>query len=471
MKKTFKLIFIFSFIIILSTGCVKRRLTSLEDSRIGAEDMKIKDLSKDQKPNDENVFFPDDVKKFKNYEDYFSWYDSLKEPPELVLPDPEDPKELTKQEMIEDYEYLFKTIKDNYPFIKLIEREYGYNFLDEHDKYLSWVKDCNNDEDFYEVLEKIIDELKNQHAMIADSYYVENSLEHYSHYWDTRSMFLEFLYMNTQTVRNRYNLEGKQISDYKKINDENRKKEDDSETSNENIEIKDISDDIISIKINEMLADYNWKQDEEILDEFIEKLPNYKALVIDIRGNGGGNIDYWQEFFLPRIIDKKYKTDNYMFFKDGDRTKIVLGDNDYNYENIKDVDINSLNLEYSEDLKDFSYFAKDSIEVSPKNSISFKGNIYLLVDEEVFSAAETMASFCKNTSLATLVGKKTGGDGITLGVINDYLPNSGYVFSFTNSLGYAKDGSLNEEDKTDPDIKAEDYRQMIDAILEKEGER
>ncbi|MDO4662176.1 MAG: S41 family peptidase [Tissierellia bacterium] len=468
--KTSKKFFIYLLIVlVLSTSCVNRRIYSLNQSRKDVESVKLKDINNDLDENEaENTFFPDDVKKFKTYKDYFDWYDSLESPPVLTLPKPETPKPLTNEEMIEDYEYFFKIIKENYPFIELIETEHGYNFIDNHDLYLSWVKECKNDDDFYNVLQKIIEQLQNKHAMIADRYYVENSLEHYSHYWKTRSMFLEFLYMNTQTVRNRYDLEGMQVSGIDKKNGRN--KLFDRDRSNENLEIKEITDNIVSIKINEMLATYDWKKDKDILNDFCDNLNNYKALVIDIRGNGGGNVDYWQKFLLPKIIGKKYKTDNYMFFKDGDRTKIVLEDGDYNYQKLEDINLSDLHLENEEALKNFSYFAKETIEISPKDSVDFKGNIYLLIDDKVYSAAESMASFCKNTNLATLVGERTSGDGITLGVINDYLPNSGYVFSFTNSLGYTSDGSLNEKDKTTPDIEATDYRQMIDIIKEKEGE-
>ena len=68
----------------------------------------------------------------------------------------------------------------------------------------------------------------------------------------------------------------------------------------------------------------------------------------------------------------------------------------------------------------------------------FKGDLYLLVDEGVYSAAEGMANFCKNAKIAKLVGKKTGGDGVTLGLINDVCPNSGLVFTYTNTRRHDK---------------------------------
>ena len=93
----------------------------------------------------------------------------------------------------------------------------------------------------------------------------------------------------------------------------------------------------------------------------------------------------------------------------------------------------------------------------------------MLVDKAVFSAAEGMASFMKFSDAATLIGEESGGDGLTLGVINDVMPNSGLVFTYTNTLGYAPDGTINAEEKTKPDIKSSSYKDTIDTIIEIEN--
>jgi len=92
-----------------------------------------------------------------------------------------------------------------------------------------------------------------------------------------------------------------------------------------------------------------------------------------------------------------------------------------------------------------------------------------MVDKAVFSAAEGMASFMKNSESASLIGQTTGGDGITLGVINDVMPNSGLVFTYTNTLGYAPDGTINAEKRTVPDIQSESFRNSIETIQEIEA--
>ena len=132
-----------------------------------------------------------------------------------------------------------------------------------------------------------------------------------------------------------------------------------------------------------------------------------------------------------------------MFFKDSPKTRLLLQDDTLNMENLSNVDITGIRLDHAEDLKDFAFYIKDTITINPdesKRDNGYEGKIFLLVDEDVFSAAEGFAYFVKNTEFATIVGIKTGGDGITLGVINLVFLNSGLVFTYTNTLGYGPTG-------------------------------
>ena len=98
-----------------------------------------------------------------------------------------------------------------------------------------------------------------------------------------------------------------------------------------------------------------------------------------------------------------------------------------------------------------------------KDSIKFKGKIYLLVDKKVFSSSEKLASFAKESGLATLVECKTGGDGIGSDPYLIALPNNGYILRFTKELGVTSKGRINEVDKTEPDI---DVNALVNVIEE-----
>ncbi|MBL4662419.1 MAG: hypothetical protein JKY22_02395 [Flavobacteriaceae bacterium] len=122
-----------------------------------------------------------------------------------------------------------------------------------------------------------------------------------------------------------------------------------------------------------------------------------------------------------------------------------------------------------EELKDGSYlFRKDEILITPNsNHRKYSGNIFLLVDNVVFSSAETLAYFCKSTKFATVVGEKTNGDGVGTDPLLLTLPNSGIVIRFTGEMGLNPDGSANDELKTVPDItlKASNRKERLNKLL------
>lgn len=472
MKKKNKLSLLALVFLILFSSCAQRRIDYLNQRK----DI----ILSEKKPKEKKIvkFNPDQIDEFKSTDDYLTWYKSLDGPCQLVFKDKKDQKELSQEERVEDFNYLFNQIRDNYPFFGILKRQYGIDFLGNYSRYLNEVKFCKSDQEFQKIMQNIMADLHNDHATIADEEYVKETLEYYSHFWKDPSMYYEFLTMNKESVRDRYNIKGVQSSQIEK--EKSKKKSGHKKTSletltednGENLQTKIIKPGLGLVRVNEMLAEYELSDDMNKLDEFLKNNPNLKALIIDIRQNSGGNIEYWQNYLLPRLIEKKVSVENHMFFRDGMRTKMLLQSEDISYENIENVNLANMDLNHKEDLENFSYYSKDDIEISPLKENKFKGNLYLLVDEGVYSAAEGLANFCKNTKIAKLVGHKTGGDGITLGVINDVLPNSGLVFTYTNTLGYAPDGSINEEERTNVDIATESLNESIDTIkkLEKIGE-
>lgn len=460
MKKLKKLSLIFMLIglAILNTSCVKRRMAQLEREKIAKENpgKKITSLTED--------FYPDNITEFTT-EEFIKWYKDLKAPPKLVLASQEHPKKLSKSEMVNDFEYLFKELEENYPFFEVLKRKYDIDFLANHDTYLKRVKECKTDEEFIKTMSEIMADLNNYHAKIADSAYVDQTLSYYSQNWNQPSIYYEFLNLNRQVVRNRYGLAGVQS---KASHGQIKRKQNKTQASDESPNLAlESQGDLAILKIKQMGDLTNKEADEKVLDEFLKNKHMYKALVIDIRDNVGGNMEYWQNFLIPRLSKNPKQVVNHMFFKDSDKIRLLLTDDTLNMESLSNVDISSIKLDHAEDLEDFSYYIKDVIAIDPNESQKdngYEGKIFLLVDEDVFSAAEGFASFIKHTEFATIVGTQTGGDGITLGVINSVLPNSGLVFTYTNTLGYDPTGEINEENPTTPDIESSSYRQSLEII-------
>jgi hypothetical protein len=84
---------------------------------------------------------------------------------------------------------------------------------------------------------------------------------------------------------------------------------------------------------------------------------------------------------------------------------------------------------------------------SVKNAKTLKK--YLLVNHVVYSSAESMAKYYKESGYAILVGSRTGGDGngIGMGPVLCMLPNSGIYFRVTTNMALDADGSADDEVK------------------------
>lgn len=452
-KKKFLLCLV---LFLLLSSCAQRRFQELSKRK-----------SELTEKSEEKVvsFNPDDLDKF-DINTYKTWYESLSEAANLEFTPTKEAKKLSKKEMIEDFEYYFKEISENYPFFDVLKREGGIDFIKNHDAYLEKIKSSDNDEDFIKNMKEIAKDLDNRHVTIVDKAYVERTLDYYSNYFSDPSMYWEFLSLNKSNVRDRYQIEGVQSKSEKNEKDGRKSSEKESTEDtdeNSNLTITEIDDQTVLVKIKEMLPLYQIDDDKKKLEKLFEEDKYYK-LILDIRANAGGNSSYWQDFLLPLLINDEVSVENHMFFKDSQRMENIISLGSGDYEKIENVDLDDMKLDYKEDLTDFGYYKDDEIKVKPKDGYGFDGQIFLLTDGKVFSAAEGLANFVKNTHIATIVGTKTGGDGITLGMINDVLPNSGLVFTYTNTLGYDPQGHINEEEKTEPDVQSQSYKQSLDII-------
>ncbi|MDZ4993461.1 peptidase [Clostridium perfringens] len=362
---------------------------------------------------------------------------------------------LTEEQRIEDFNYLYKTIEENYPFLEVNKRVNNIDWLSKKEEYLQRVKNTTNDNEFLLVLYSILSDLNNGHTnMITDSSQFRYFREIYSMNkgWQKK---VQLPVLNNEKALARYNIDKDE-----KVEVLEQGKGGKIEGIS-NASVKDVVEGKIGyIYIPQMISYYNMGKDIELIDDYLNKIKEYQALVIDIRGNSGGDSYYWMSYLVPKLIDEVYKNTTYNFLKDGDvinnylkksKSKSYTG-----FGEVKDLDTSTLVNLPVEVEEDFKYYSKSIMEITPKeDSIKFKGNIYLLVDKWVYSSSETFASFAKQTGFATLIGERTGGDGIGSDPLLDMLPNSGYVFRFSKDMGVTADGTSNEEFKTEPDYAIE----------------
>lgn len=242
----------------------------------------------------------------------------------------------------------------------------------------------------------------------------------------------------------------------------------------ENVKVEIFKEGITAyIKINSF-ASRHIKPDSSVLEKAFKDFRDYENIVIDVRGNGGGNEEYYMENIVPYIISERKSANFYILFRHGNYIKPFLKDRGFKYM-LKDGDLKltealpkdiTLSKEYREN---FGFFLINSRNIKPTKYTGFKGKIFILTDHHTYSAAETFSAYAKATNMGTIVGTTTGGDGVNIDPCVLALKNSGLVVRFAMSMGINADGSINEESHTTPDIYVEqnlkDFMNSEDTVI------
>lgn len=347
---------------------------------------------------------------------------------------------LTMEEKLEDFEYLYKIMEENYPFLKVNERLNGVNWLKEKEKYISMIEKSTTDNTFNTQIKRILKELNNGHTHVLGK---DNFPWYYSVYSGSKfnKPWVEVL-SNKKTLK-WYNFDKKELLHLK---DQGYFGSKTSVFTSIILKPKEIA----YVKINQMNSSVV-EADGKELRKFYEEIKDYDKLIIDIRGNSGGDDLYWRKNVIEPLAREPITVENYIFTR-GDYGKPF-----YKARGIKQSPISKLNKDilngFHQDIEeDFDNYFISRLTLSPVDSIRFEGNIYLLVDKGVYSSSESFSVFCKDSGFATLVGEATGGDGIGIDPLLFSLPNSGIVVRFSSLLALNGDGSINEEVQTRPDV-------------------
>ena len=373
---------------------------------------------------------------------------------------------LSKEDYIEDFNFAYTTLKEHYPFFEVNKKLYGIDWLSNKEKYEAYIAESKNDADFFSRMNEVLSELNNLHTQLVPSYMgLEYYISYYSNPKCTWRHDIAKIY-EKDDVRRRYNINNEVIENV--INQYIKSDDEVNKTYSKNLMTENIiKDKLAYIRISSLIGMEYINQDRDIVINYLNEIKDYPFLIIDIRGNGGGDSRYWAYFLLPNIIDKKYETKNYLLIKSGELNKKIFEQFNFNKDVKTFLDKSSFSRDVKDILKDFDgYLAFDSIIEPSEDSIHYKGKIYLLVDNGVYSSAEMLASFCKETKLATLVGSRTAGDGIGFDPMQVALPNTAFVLRFSNNMGLTESGSINEIDQTMPDIIVQENEEDKTGYLE-----
>lgn len=210
---------------------------------------------------------------------------------------------------------------------------------------------------------------------------------------------------------------------------------------------------------------------EQYLKTTVEKFRNAKALVVDIRGNGGGERDilytlsgyFIQPAQSPWVANVAYvRSDQHL---DEDIAS-MKGRYLYNYRSdaLSKIDRQAID-KFNEGFKteypvDTSKFSKPFYMVLHNNDNPLTCPVYILVNEECFSAASVFTSALKGLPNVKIVGVNTNGSSGRS--TNFYLKNSGIRIRLSTMLSFQRNGQTLDGNGTSPDVVIErDEKQVL----------
>lgn len=369
---------------------------------------------------------------------------------------------MTEEQVNEDFEAFMKIIEENYPFLGVNKRVNGVDFLANKEVYRKRVKDSKTAEELQVNLASVMSELNSGHADLIDSnswldrdYFYKNYRDIFNSDYPFAKMYKPWLEMLERPEAIRFYGELPTIAD---AQDKENKQE---EVFYNNVLTTQLCNGDLAYLRIDSFNHFNEDYDQAQIMTFYKANPNAKALVIDIRRNSGGSSEYWNHLIVEPLLKQKTINYHYSFLKSGENNRFFMDalkiDKTVEFGKVSDLSKKDLPKANEEAFEEFDIYIKSKQEFSPKNSVGFKGKVYVLTSPYVYSASEGFSVFCKDSGFATLVGERTGGDGIGNDPMLFCLPNSGILGRYPVYYGMNAQGVLNEEFKTSPDYQV-DYK-------------
>ena len=396
-----------------------------------------------------------------NYEDYV--FGAFRE--KIVGLGDRDWMDLTTQQMLDDWDYFYQALVDNYPYFGVVERTAGMDMNSCYQQVRNAIPNFTYDSEYLLAVYDFIQQTGNA--------------GHLSLSWPQANDSETQLYKDIKPLMNQATAEYRELAG------------EDLKESNLTTEILK-NGKIAYAKIRSFGWD-TMTEDQAILFDFYRQIKDYDHLIFDITGNGGGSMGYYMDLIMAPLLRDTAISFTYVFLKDGQLNQNHLlnrGDTIENWYKLSDAPSTFMDefLEQTQqyfdadtlqrvtvmfnsfvwppeamntdDFKELDRYQLSTMIFEPGRtvedeqveSIPFQGKIWVLVDGDVYSSSESFAVTYKQTGFATIVGTQTGGDGIGMDPIIFTLPHSELKIRYAPVYGTTIDGRGSEEFGTTPDI-------------------
>ncbi|MDR3219883.1 MAG: hypothetical protein LBU22_13080 [Dysgonamonadaceae bacterium] len=354
-----------------------------------------------------------------------------------------DSSQLSTKQKVKDFEFLCQILEDNYPYLDMGRQQTNKDWASKKGEYFEKIKATPNDSTYLIALASILNDIGGGHLNMIPTFNHELYVNTYKEGAIKKPIYNKWV----EILENPHERSVYWSKFYMRPN--NKVASEHSIQPNYRDSLL-IEDKIGIMRINSFLFS-NAKQDSIQMTPFLKTIQNFDYLVIDIQGNGGGSDNYWRNYIVGRLTQNPISYPKYQIVKGGALNRSLYPKVFENFE-IAKKDSRLPNL--PEELIENGYMnmSKSNDTIVTNNPITFKGKIFLLVDEGVFSASEGLAYFCKASKWATIAGVRTGGDGACAEPAVFMLPESGILLAYPAVAGLNHDGNLNYKERTVPDI-------------------
>lgn len=398
---------------------------------------------------------------------------------------------LTEKEMQEDYEYMWKTLEENFPLFEVIERKTGIRREEIYKDYKAQIANLeNNDvEAFYAFLSECLANFNGfGHLSVA-------SVDVFDVYYNmTRSFASSKIgadvkaYARPQVVKTYEYL--RERLEEKKSGESNRENAGRSQWLLRNEEDMDsvidlrYYENIPVIKITSFTCESREAEDEmsEKFRDMLKECGMASDIVIDVRGNAGGTTRIWQNAILPYLAQNEAAVTTYSACINGELNQTMfpidlLTEHEYIWNDYIRYELTSAPISTILDSKSFqdtnfenlcvTDFERCNLFLETKMILTIpeeakeklQGNLWIAVDEKTASAAFSLASMLQNAGAAKVIGPPDAGYAGGLAFLPSQsvmtLPNSNLIVRFAPYYILNRDGSCS------------DFGMLPDVVLEK----
>ncbi len=172
-----------------------------------------------------------------------------------------------------------------------------------------------------------------------------------------------------------------------------------------------------------------------------------KALIIDLRANGGGNDEMWIEGVLPYLANKPYR------WASRYRKRVVVAD-PAKHEAVGDIVDGEI---------------ETWIPAQTRNPLRFHGRVYVLVGSATYSSAVVFSNVVRDFNFGTIAGAGNSVRTVqTGGTRRTTLPNCGLIVVAPRFVLWRPSGATTPVLLT-PDINVQDVPQLLGVIAPHQG--